>query len=48
MYEICPASVLPEKNAWKAVSDPTETAPNAAERTKTASEALLGVCDDPR
>lgn len=44
MYEICPASVLPEKNAWNAVSEPTEIAPKAVERRKTTSDALLGVC----
>jgi hypothetical protein len=36
--------VLPEKNAWKAVSEPMEMTPNAAERTKTTNEALFGVC----
>ena len=44
MYETWPASVLPEKNASNAVSEPIEIAPKAAERTKTTSDALLGVC----
>ena len=43
MYDICPASVLPEKNAWNAVSEPIEMAPNPAESRKTTSEALFGV-----
>lgn len=43
MYETCPASVLPEKNASKAVSEPMEMAPKATEDTKTTSDALLGV-----
>ncbi len=44
IYEIWPARVLPEKNAWKAVSEPMEMAPNAVEMRKTARDALLGVC----
>ena len=44
MYDICPASVLPEKNAWKAVSEPMEMAPKAVERRKTTRDALFGVC----
>ena len=44
MYDTWPASVLPEKNASKAVSEPMEMAPNAADMMKTTSEALFGVC----
>src|SRR5258706_8114073 len=44
IYPIWPANVDPEKNAWKAVSEPIEMTPKAEERTNTASEALFGVC----
>ena len=44
MYEIWPARVLPEKKASKAVSEPMEIAPKAADETKTTREALFGVC----
>lgn len=44
MYEIWPASVLPEKNASNAVSDPIEIAPKPTESTNTTSDALFGVC----
>ena len=44
MYETWPASVLPEKNASNAVSEPIEIAPNAEEMMKTARDALFGVC----
>ena len=44
MYEIWPASVLPEKKASKAVSEPTEIAPKPVESKKTTSDALFGVC----
>ena len=44
MYPICPARVEPEKNALKAVSEPIEMTPKAAEHRNTARDALFGVC----
>jgi len=43
MDPIGPASIEPEKNTWKAVSETMETAPKVDEKTNTASEALFGV-----
>ena len=43
MDPIGPASIEPEKNAWKAVSETMETAPKVDEKTNTANEVLFSV-----